>query len=173
LHEQLQAAGVKEWEPKPEEIGEGNLNGWLCLRAPGIALRDWHDMPTMRSVEPTARFGNLLLYHGNFPLPRVAASILRFRALHTMDEAGTDKKLMEQYLLRSIALDPDSALAAIELGNFALGRGETQQALHWYELAQKDAADEQDILGDVERQIQLVRTAPTGTVSALRNPAKE
>jgi hypothetical protein len=173
LHEQLQAAGVKEWEPKPEEVGEGNLNGWLCLRAPGIALRDWHDMPTMRSVEPTARFGNLLLYHGNFPLPRVAASILRFRALHTMDEAGTDKKLMEQYLLRSIALDPESAPAAIELGNFALGRGETQQALHWYELARKDAADEPDILVDVERQIQLVRTAPAGTVSALRNPAKE
>jgi lipopolysaccharide biosynthesis regulator YciM len=90
-----------------------------------------------------------------------------------MDEAGTDKKLMEQYLVRSIALDPDSAPAAIELGNFALGRGETQQALHWYELAQKDAADEPDILGDVERQIQLVRTAPAGTVSALRNPAKE
>jgi Dolichyl-phosphate-mannose-protein mannosyltransferase len=173
LHEQLQAAGVKEWEPKPEEVGNGDLNGWLCLRAPGLALRDWHDMPTMRSVEPTARFGNLLLYHGNFPLPRVAASILRFRALHTMDEAGTDKKLMEQYLLRSIALDPDSAPAAIELGNFALGRGETQQALQWYELAQKDAADEPDILGDVERQIQLVRTAPAGTVSALRNPAKE
>jgi len=45
--------------------------------------------------------------------------------------------------------------------------------LQWYELAQKDAADEPDILGDVERQIQLVRTAPAGTVSALRNPAKE
>ncbi len=173
LHEQLQAAGVKEWEPRPEEIGNGDLNGWLCLRAPGIALRDWHDMPMMRTLQPTARFGNLLLYHGNLALPRVAASILRFRALITMDQAGTDKKMMEQYLLRSMALDPDSAPAAIELGNFALGRGETQQALHWYELAQKDAADEPDILGDVKRQIERVKTAPPGTVSALRNPAKE
>jgi hypothetical protein len=173
LHEQLQAAGVKEWEPRPEEIADGNLNGWLCLRAPDVALRDWHDMPTMRTVQPVARFGNLLLYHGNLPLPRVAASILRFRALVTMDQATTDPKLIEQYLLRSIALDPDSAPAAIELGNFALGRRETKKALDWYELARKDAADEPDILMDVERQIQLVKTAPPGTVSALRNPAKE
>jgi hypothetical protein len=173
LHEQLQAAGVKEWQPRPEEIGDGNLNGWLCLRAPDVALRDWHDMPTMRTVQPTARFGNLLLYHGNLPLPRVAASILRFRALVTMDQATTDPKLIEQYLLRSIALDSDSAPAAIELGNFALGRRETKKALDWYELARKDAADEPDILMDVERQIQLVKTAPPGTVSALRNPAKE
>jgi hypothetical protein len=173
LHEQLQAAGVKLWEPKPEEVGNGDLNGWLCLRAPAIALRDWHDMPTMRSVQPTARFGNLLLYHGDFQLPRVAASILRFRALHTMDQAGTDQKLIEQNLLRSIALDPDSAPVAIELGNFALRRGETKKALDWYALAQKDAAQEPDILMDVEQQIQRVKTAPPGTVSALRNPAKE
>jgi hypothetical protein len=173
LHEQLLAAGVKEWEPQPEEIGNGDLNGWLCLRAPDIAQRDWHDMPTIRSVQPTARFGNLLLYHGNLSLPRVAASILRFRALHTMDEAGTDQKLIEQYLLRSIALDPDSAPAAIELGNFALGRRETEKALQWYALAQKDAAQQPDILMDVERQIRLVKTAPPGTVSPLRNPAKE
>jgi hypothetical protein len=124
-------------------------------------------------VQPVARFGNLLLYHGNLPLPRVAASILRFRALVTMDQATTSPKLIEQYLLRSIALDPDSAPAAIELGNFALARRETAKALHWYELAQKDAAQQPDILIDVERQIQLVKTAPPGTVSALRNPAKE
>ena len=173
LHEQLQAAGVKEWEPKPEEVGNGNLNGWLCLRAPNIALRDWRDMPTMRTVQPTARFGNLLLYHGDLPLPRVAASILRFRALHTMDQANADPKLIEQYLLRSIALDPDSAPAAIELGNFALARRETDKALQWYALAQKDAAQQPDILMDVERQIQLVKTSPPGTVPALRNPAKE
>jgi hypothetical protein len=173
LHEQLQSAGVKPWEPKPEEIGNGDLNGWLCVRASQIALRDWHDMPAMRNVEPTARFGNLLLYHGDFPLPRVAASILRFRALHTMDEAGADQKLMEQYLLRSIALDPDSAPAAIELGNFALRRGEKQKALDWYGLAQKDSAQQPDILMDVERQIQMVSNAPPGTVPPLRNPAKE
>jgi hypothetical protein len=130
-------------------------------------------MPAMRGVQPTARFGNLLLYHGDFPLPRVAASILRFRALHTMDEAGTDQKLMEQYLLRSIALDPDSAPAAIELGNFALSRGEKAKALDWYELAQKDAAQQPDILTDVQRQIQMVSNAPPGTVLPMRNPAKE
>jgi hypothetical protein len=172
LREQLQAGGVKPWEPELQEISNGEFNGWLCLRAPDAALRDWHDMSTMRGVQPTARFGNLLVYHGNFALPREAASILRFRALYTMDQAA-DRKLIEQYLLRSIALDPDSAPAAIELGNFALGRRENEQALHWYELARKDAADEPDILTDVERQIQLVRSSPPGTVPLLRNPGKE
>jgi hypothetical protein len=174
LHEQLQAGGVKEWEPRPEEVGNGDLNGWLCLRAPDVAQRNWHEMPSMRNVQPSARFGNLLLYHGNFALPRVAASILRFRAMLTIDKEGVDKKLIEQYLLRSIALDPESAIAAIELGNFALGRRETEQALHWYELARKDAADEPDILLDVERQIASVRSSPPGAVVApLRNPGKE
>jgi Dolichyl-phosphate-mannose-protein mannosyltransferase len=174
LPEQLRAAGVKQWEPRPEEVGNGDLNGWLCLRAPDIAQRDWHEMPSMRNVQPAARFGNLVLYHGNFALPRVAASILRFRAILTIDKEGVDKKLIEQYLLRSIALDPESAIAAIELGNFALGRRETEQALRWYELARKDAANEPDILSDVERQIALVRSAPLGSVVApLRNPGKE
>jgi hypothetical protein len=39
--------------------------------------------------------------------------------------------------------------------------------------AQKDAAQQPDILGDVEQQIERVKTGPPGTVSALRNPAKE
>jgi hypothetical protein len=175
LREQLKAAGLKEWVPQPEEVGNGELKGWLALRAPNVALRDWYAMPTMRNVQPAARFGNLLLYHGDFSLPRVAAGILRFRAIHMLDEAGGDKKLAERYLLKTIALDPNSAPAAIELGNFALGRRETGQALHWYELARKDAvADDHDILVDVERQIQLVKSAPPGTAAApLRNPVKE
>jgi Dolichyl-phosphate-mannose-protein mannosyltransferase len=173
LHEQLMAGGVKVWEPQPQEVSDGNLSGWLCLQAPDVALRDWHQMPTLRNVQPAARFGNLFLYHGTFALPRVAAGILRFRALHGMDQVGTDRKLVEQYLLKSIALDPDFAPAAIELGNFALGRREIGQALHWYELARKDAADQPDILVDVERQIQRVKSAPPGTVAPLRNPDKE
>jgi len=174
LREQLKAAGVKEWEPQPEEISNGDLNGWLALRAPNVALRNWYAMSTMRNVEPTARFGNLLLYHGDFLLPRVTAGILRFRGIIMLDEAGSDKKLAEQYLLKAIALDPDSAIAAIELGNFALGRNETEQALHWYELAGKAAAvDNPDVLAAVERQIQVVRSAPSGIALPLRNPVKE
>ena len=174
LREQLKAAGVKRWEPQPEEVGNGELKGWLALRAPNAALRDWYAMSTMRDVQPTARFGNLLLYHGDFSLPRVAAGILRFRAIIMLDEAGSDKKLAEQYLLKAVALDPNSAGAAIELGNFALGRRETEQALRWYELAGKDAAaQDPDILPDVDRQIQLVKAAPSGTVLPLRNPMKE
>ena len=174
LHEQLQAGGVKSWEPQPKDIGNGEFDGWIGVRAPTLSLRNWHDMPSMRNVQPAARFGNLLIYHGNFQLPRLAAAILRFRALHTMDQVGTDQAMIEQYLQRSIALDPDSAPAAIELGNFALRRRENQQALRWYELAQKDAATEPDILADVQQQIQRVKSAPAGTlVPTLRNPAKE
>jgi hypothetical protein len=61
----------------------------------------------------------------------------------------------------------------IELGNFALGRGERQKALDWYKLAKKDSAQQPDILVDVERQIQIVSNAPAGSVPPLRNPAKE
>ncbi len=172
LDEQLKAGGVNVWEPLPQEIGNGDFNGWLCLRAPDIAERDWYAMPAMRNVQPTARFGNLLLYHGDFSLPRLAAANLRFRALHMLDEVGSDQKLVEQYLLKTVALDPSSATVAIELGNFALGRHETEQALRWYELARKDAAaDDPDILPDVDRQIQLVRS--TAFAPPLRNPVKE
>lgn len=172
LSEQLKAAGVKEWEPQPQEIGDGKVNGWLCLRAPDLSLRDWYDMPSMRNVQPTARFGNLLLYHGDFYLPRVAAEILRFRAMKMLDEAGSDKRLVEQFLLKAIALDSHSLTAAIELGNFALGRSETEQALHWYGLARMDAAaDDPDLLHDINRQIELIKGG--GTVPPLRNPSKE
>jgi 4-amino-4-deoxy-L-arabinose transferase-like glycosyltransferase len=172
LSEQLKAAGVKAWEPQPQEIGDGRVNGWLCLRAPDISLRDWYAMPSMRNVQPTARFGNLLLYHGDFDLPRVAAGILRFRAMKMLDESGSDKKIVEQFLLKAIALDSHSPLAAIELGNFALGRRETEQALHWYELARNDAsAEDPDIVADIDQQIELVKGG--GTVPPLRNPGKE
>ncbi|MGB8536112.1 MAG: glycosyltransferase family 39 protein [Acidobacteriaceae bacterium] len=173
LQEELVAGGVKRWNPQPQEVANGNLDGWFCFRAPEVAQRDWHDMPTLRNVQPAARFGNLLVYHGNFALPRVAAGILEYRALHTMSQTSDDPKLIEQYLLRSISLDSESAEAAIELGNFALGRRDTDQALHWYALAQKDAVEEPDVLADVEREIQLVKSSPPGSVPLLRNPYKE
>lgn len=84
------------------------------------------------------------------------------------------QELAEQHLSKAIALDPDSAAAAIELGNFALQRHQTEQALHWYELARKDvAAEDTDLLPDIERQIQSVRADTSGTAVPMRNPMKE
>jgi hypothetical protein len=173
LREQMKAAGVKQWEPSPAEVATGHLTGWFCLRAPSTAEQNWEEVESLRVVTPTAKLGNLLLYHGTFYLPRMAAGILSFDSFLMLEQQGADKKLIEKYLMQAIALDPKSMRVAFELGNFAVIRKDRDKALQWYELAQKNAADSPALVADIGRQIELVKTKPLAEIVPMRNPANE
>jgi len=176
LVENAKAAGLKYWKPKPEEVASGNgyLTGWLCMRAPGLAERNWFWMPAMRGVKPEARFGNLFIYHGTFYLPKAAAGILGWRAFElTYLEKDGDKKLAEDFLLKAFALDPTEMSYPLELGNFAVGRKDRQKALEWYQLAWNNADTAPDARSDIGKQIARVKTLPEDQLTPMRNPMRE
>ena len=173
FEEESKAAGLSRWEPKPEEVANGNITGWICARAPTLAERDWYAMPALRNVQPAARFGNLLIFHGTFYLPRVAAGALSRRAMRMIYVENGDRKLAEQYLASAISLDPKATSVAVELGNFSIGRKDRGKALEWYRLAWKDADTSPDLRTDIQRQIDLTSDAAPDQLKPMRNPSLE
>jgi 4-amino-4-deoxy-L-arabinose transferase-like glycosyltransferase len=173
FEQQLKAEGVTRWDPRPEEVSSGNVTGWVCVGGPKLAERNWDGMPALRNVQPAARFGNLLIYHGTFYLPKFAAGTLTRRAIRMIYVEHGDKKLAEQYLLTAIALNPKSTSVAVELGNLSLQRKDRDKALEWYQLAWNDADSSPDVRGDIARQIDLVKTASLEKLKSMRNPNQE
>lgn len=171
--EQLKAAGLTRWKPKPEEVADGYVTGWICVRAPSLAGSNWFEMPALRNVQPVARFGDALIFHGRFYLPKVAARALSGRAMRMLYVENGDRKLAEQYLLSAIALDPKTTSAAVELGNFSVGRKDRGKALEWYRLAWKAADTSPDVRSDLQRQIDFISSAPLDEVKPMRNPSLE
>jgi hypothetical protein len=173
FEQQLKAEGITRWDPKPEEVSSGNVTGWLCVGGPKLAERNWDSMPALRDVQPVTRFGNLLIYHGTFYLPKFAASTLSRRAIRMIYVENGDRKLAEQYLLSAIALNPKATSVAVELGNLSVGRKERAKALDWYQLAWNDADSSPDVRGDIAHQIDQVKTASPEQLKPMRNPNQE
>lgn len=171
--EQMEAAGLKEWEPKPEDVASGNITGWICQRAPSLPVRDWYLTPALRGVKPTVRFGDLLIFHGTFYMPKRAAGLLSFHAMKMLYRENGDKREAERYLLQSIKLNPKSMSVAVELGNFAVERKDREKALEWYRLAWEDAKTAPDAQADIGRQIEGAKVLPEAELKPMRNPNRE
>jgi len=173
LQEHLKAEGIKDWDPTPDQVGDGHITGWMIVRASSLPVNDWHTVEAMRTVTPTARFGNVFLYHGTFFLPQAAAGILNWNAFRLMEEKGGDRKLAEKYFQRAVQLNAEAVSAWIELGNFALERHERAAALQDFENALKNEKHDADVRADIVRQIEIVRNSTTDEIPPMRNPSKE
>ncbi len=171
--EEEKAGGYKEWDPKPEEVGDGHIKGWVVARGSSTAARLWLHAEALRDATPVQRFGSLLIYHGTFYMPTVAGGILAHKASleMEMEKPKADMKMVEGLLLRVAALNPESPRAHVLLGNFALERGERVIAVEWYKkaLPQVDAQTGNDIRAQIAR----VEKAPPGKVAPLRDPFQE
>jgi hypothetical protein len=173
LKEHMMAEGVHDWDPTPDQVGDGHITGWMVWRASSLPVNNWHEVESMRDIAPTARFGNVFLYHGTFYLPAVAAGTLNWNAARLMEEKGGDRKLAERYLMRVVQLDPEAVSAWVELGNFALERHEKQAALEDYARALNNEKHDPDVRADIERQIAVVKASTSPDIAPMRNPNKE
>ena len=170
-----------DWVGKePERDGEKKLgetvSGTFFIQSNQLTPKLWWDVgKNLRTAEPVARFGNLFVFRGTFPVsPAVRASTLYIDAVRGkiyVDEPDIEGGI--KMLSASVALDPTAFFVALELGNQYLKVGNREEALRAYRIAKENAPPTDNISELLALQIKRVETEPLEQIEPLRNPFLE
>jgi tetratricopeptide (TPR) repeat protein len=151
----------------PEQRGTILTSVQFLMRTP------YFDLPGLRVITPTQRFGNLFVYRGTFHLPGLAAGEVYFYGIEKLYAEKPDMIAAEKAFQRSVELDPSIFFVHIELANLLLKRGASERALGEYSQALLYAPTDPKIRKPIEMQISLFRRVPAGEIPILRNPGLE
>jgi tetratricopeptide (TPR) repeat protein len=146
------------------------LSGTVFLNARELARRPSYDLDAFRSAEPAARFGNLLVFRGEFRLPWLRAARKWSSVEEAQAEDNPDPERVAALLEEVVALYPNDIRASFELGNLRLEQGSRQAALAAYRRAREFTPEGNAIMGMLERQIAALSRDDGLTVGPLRNP---
>jgi hypothetical protein len=178
IEEELRARGVhtvaEKWDSGELPDDNSTLNGTLIVEDILLTPVIHHGLAPMRKIEPSERFGNLLIYRGSFDLPGYHASRLYYRALDTLDApTGGPVKALAQFQ-QSAELNPNLYPAWIEIGNIQSQLGAREQAIHAFEQALANAPQIPAMLTTLTDQLHQLRTASDSkSVRPLRDPFAE
>ena len=151
----------------PEKRGTILTSVQFLMRTP------YFDLPGLRVITPTQRFGNLFVYRGTFHLPGLAAGEVYFYGIEKLYAEKPDMIAAEKAFQRSVELDPSIFFVHIELANLLLKRGASERALGEYSQALLYAPTDPKIRKPIEMQISLFRRVPASEIPILRNPGLE
>ncbi|MET0343710.1 MAG: hypothetical protein ABW252_22040 [Polyangiales bacterium] len=147
------------------------VTGTVFVNRRLMGARPLYDYAAFREATPVARFGNLLVLHGTFRVPWLAASRRLIAAQQLLDAQPRDEDRAEKLLEEAVAIYPQDFQLSFELGNLLLERGKVDGAIRAYALA-RDHVPPGDALGKVlTAQIDVLHTA--GTARPLRDPWAE
>jgi tetratricopeptide (TPR) repeat protein len=167
--EQLTGAGVTIRHPKPEEVADGYIRGWQVRRAPGLPEKNWEHIEVLRGATPTARFGNMFIYHQSFYMPVVAAQIISGEGRRQLFMPGGDKALAEKYFRIAIKMAPDDTpSAAVLLANICLNRHQNAEALGFYKQGLKAEKNSAQNRAMIAHQVELLEQHPNDAIPELR-----
>jgi hypothetical protein len=130
------------------------------------------DYSLLSRIQPTERFGNLLVFRGNFYLPAARADALLSQANDLLAELEPDLAKAEHLLKEGLALRPNDFAGWMILGNVYVLRGDSGAALAAYQKSRdwSPAGPVRDLL---EKQLQLLSTQPIQSVPPVRDPGIE
>jgi tetratricopeptide (TPR) repeat protein len=148
-------------------------SGTIFSDANSLAPKDYWDRKSLRETQPALRFGNLLIYKGNFSLPGQGAEFLYWRGVEKLYAARPDEAGAEQAFRKSVQIDPTPYFIYIELGNLCLKRGDREEALRDYSTALQRAPNDFLIRPQIVQQVRSVETGQIKNLSPLRNPFME
>lgn len=166
----------KDLERDEKKFSGENLSGTFIIGAIELApVLFWDDGKDFRESTPVARFGNVFVFKGTFPISSAAqARSLYYQAVYgKIYVAEPDIKDGIRMLSQSVTLDPKAFFVALELGNQHLKLGNREEALKAYRIAKENAPVSDDIGELLIRQIERVETEPLTQIEPLRNPGVE
>jgi regulator of sirC expression with transglutaminase-like and TPR domain len=135
----------------------------------------WWDASELRAATPVARFGNLLIFRGQFNMSGKQAVDRYVEARDKIFANLPDYKAAEALLQQSVTADPRAFFVHITLGNVRLRLGSREGALAAYQAALQHAPDA-EMQAAIRKQIQRVTTESTESLDQipfLRDPAME
>jgi hypothetical protein len=148
-------------------------SGTIITQAKLISRMLWWDAPTLRAATPVARFGDLLIFRGQFSLPGKQAIQLYLLGNDKIYVAHPDLKSAESLLEQSASADPRPFFVYIALGNVRVRLGARDGALEAYRTALQRVPDDPDMRHAIEQQIQKVSAGSLDQIPALRDPWME
>ena len=176
--EEWKARGIHtvndKWESGELSDDSSMITGTLIVEAITLNPLDFNGLGTLQDIQPTERFGNLLIFRGTFSLPLMRASRLFFRGIATLyaPTGGPDKAL--PLFQKSASLNPTFYPVWIELGNYYAQRGEWDNSISAFLNAQSYSPEIPALRQTIADQIQLVRSHPIpSAIHQLRNPFME
>jgi len=173
----LRARGL-DWVGRDPNRDQARLtsplwSGTIIEDAKFMSRRLWWDAAALRAATSTARFGNLLVFRGNFLLPGKQATTLYYAARSQIFTEKPDLEEAERLLKQSAALDPDAFFANIELGNVCLRRGFREDALRAYTAALQHGPNDSALRQAIQEQIKRVSIEALDQIPELRDPNLE
>ncbi|MEY4583503.1 MAG: hypothetical protein RL701_8206, partial [Pseudomonadota bacterium] len=118
-----------------DPLDADSITGTVFVNARKLEERPLYDYAAFREAEPVARFGNLLVLHGNFRIPWLKVTRRITRASDALKAEPPDLPLAEHLLAEAVALYPEDYRASLTLGNLLVQRGDRQGAIRAYSLS--------------------------------------
>ncbi len=173
----LRARGL-DWVGRDPKRDQARLtsplwSGTIIEDAKFMSRRLWWDAAALRAATSAARFGNLLVFRGNFLLPGKQATALYYAARSKIFTEKPDLEEAERLLKQSAALDPDGFFANIELGNVCLRHGSREDALRAYTAALQHGPNDSALRQAIQEQIKRVSMEALDQIPELRDPNLE
>jgi len=159
---------MRSWDD--EEFDADVITGTVFINATNLAPRRIFDYEVFRQAQPVERFGNLLVYRGQFHLPWLKASKRLWKAMELIYAAEPDLKTAERLLAEAVESYPKAYPAALELGNLRAKRGARDEAISAFEIAKANAPPNDEIIVLLARQIERLRREPPEFLPPVRNP---
>lgn len=176
--EELRARGVhtvgEKWKSGELADDSDTLTGTLIVEAIILNPAEFAGMQPLLKVEPSERFGNLLIFKGSYSLPVNRARRYYWRGLAALYASGDGPAKAMALFQRSADLNPDFCPVWIELGNLNATRREREEAIHAFESALQHAPQINDLRQVLKEQINALRAAPDITkIHPVRDPFTE
>jgi hypothetical protein len=177
LENEFQRRGIQTlnqfWEDNAGQDKSDEISGTIILGANIVSAGEEVGLDVFRNIEPSQRYGNLLIFRGVFHLPKQRAWRLYLRGINAVYSPARDLQKAERLFEESLRWNAEFFPSAIELGNLKAGRGARDEAITAFELAKAHAPKGEMIGVQAAEQISLLRNRNPQDVPPMRDPILE
>jgi hypothetical protein len=164
----------EKWKSGELPDDSDTLTGTLIVEAIVLTPDEFFGLESLQKIEPSERFGNLLIFRGSFNLPIAHANRFYWRAWIVCTIPNVVLRRRSFCSNARPDLNPNFYPAWIELGNLHAQRAERDDAVHAFENALQHAPQVPTFRKILADQISILRTAPDiTTIHPIRDPFTE
>jgi len=168
-HEEAHARGI-DFHSLEDDTGDSDvLSGTVFVNAREITPRRTYDLTVFRETAPSARFGNLLVFEGEYRLPWLRAQRRWTGIWEALSHHSPDPARAERLLREVMEIYPEDYHAAFALGNLRLERDDYPAAVAAYRSA-RDHSPPGALVAALDEQIAALESPNASAVRPLRDP---
>jgi hypothetical protein len=168
-HEEAQARRISFHSLEQDLPDSDVLSGTVFVSAREITPRRTYDLAVFRDTPPSARFGNLLVFEGDYRLPWLPAARRWSGIWEALSHHQPDAARAERLLREVLQIYPQDYRAAFELGNLLVTRNDYAGAVTAYRGA-REHAPPGELVSALDGQIASLVAPGAAGVRPLRDP---